>query len=90
MREASKGKCREQRSAHLVERYTIFGVSFKQISDILDALTNTDSKISPVREAKNGKSQKFKNKAVEVSVNPDTGIIIQANPVHKKKRDTEI
>lgn len=61
-----------------------------QISDILDALTNTDSKISPVREAKNGKSQKFKNKAVEVSVNPDTGIIIQANPVHKKKRDTEI
>lgn len=57
-----------------------------QVSDILDALTNKDSEILPVKEMKNGKSQKFRNKVVEVSVNPDTGNIIQVNPVHTRKK----
>lgn len=57
-----------------------------QVSDILDALINKDSEILPVREMKNGRSQKFRNKVVEVSVNPDTGNIIQVNPVHTRRK----
>ena len=57
-----------------------------QISDILDALTNKDSEVLPVKVMKNGRSQKFRNNVVEVSINPDTGIIIQVNPVHKRKK----
>ncbi|MBQ2801724.1 MAG: minor capsid protein [Lachnospiraceae bacterium] len=59
------------------------GVSVK---DVLDALTNKDSEILPVKVLKNGKSQKFRNGIVEVSVNPDTGNIIQVNPVHSRKK----
>ncbi len=57
-----------------------------QVSDILDALTNSESEILPIRTLKNGRSQKFRNKVVEVSVNPDTGNIIQVNPVHSKRK----
>lgn len=57
-----------------------------QVSDILDALTNSASEILPVRQMKNGRSQKFRNKVVEVSVNPDTGNIIQVNPVHSRRK----
>lgn len=57
-----------------------------QVSDILDALTNSESEILPVRQMKNGRSQKFRNKVVEVSVNPDTGNIIQVNPVHSRRK----
>ena len=56
------------------------------ISDILDALTSRDSEILPIRSMTNGKSQKFRNKVVEVSINPDTGCIIQVNPIHSKKK----
>ena len=49
-----------------------------QVSDILDALINKDSEILPVR-----------NKVVEVSVNPDTGNIIQVNPVHTRRKKVE-
>ncbi|MCD7817847.1 MAG: hypothetical protein LUH07_02190 [Lachnospiraceae bacterium] len=59
-----------------------------QVSDVLNALTNPASEILPVKEMKNGKSQKFRNSAVEVSINPDTGNIIQVNPVHTRKRVT--
>ena len=58
-----------------------------QVSDVLDALTTSDSEILPIRESKNGRSQKFRNKVVEVSINPDTGNIIQVNPVHTRKKD---
>ena len=57
-----------------------------QVSDILDALTNSESEILSVRQMKNGRSQKFRNKVVEVSVNPDTGNIIQVNPVHSRRK----
>lgn len=39
-----------------------------------------------MKESKNGKSQKFKNKKIEVSINPDTGNVIQVNPTHDRKR----
>ena len=54
--------------------------------DVLDALTNKDAEILPVKELKNGKSQKFKNQKVEVSINPDTGNVIQVNPTHDRKK----
>ena len=57
-----------------------------QVSDISDALTNSESEILPIKQRKNGKSQKFRNKVVEVSVNPDTGNIIQVNPMHSRKK----
>lgn len=56
-----------------------------QVSDVLDALINSESEILPVRQMKNGRSQKFRNKVVEVSVNPNTGNIIQVNPVHSRR-----
>ena len=58
-----------------------------RIDDVLDALTSGKSEISPIREMKNGRSQKFRNAGVEVSVNPDTGNIIQVNPIHTKKKE---
>ncbi len=57
-----------------------------QVSDILDALTNAESEVLPIKTFKNGRSQKFRNKTVEVSVNPDAGNIIQVNPVHRRKK----
>ena len=56
-----------------------------QVFDVLDALTNAESEVLPVRTFKNGRSQKFRNGIVEVSVNPDTGNIIQVNPVHRRR-----
>ena len=56
------------------------------VSDILDALTSKDAEVLPIKVMKNGRSQKFRNKVVEVTVNPDTGNIIQVNPVHSRKK----
>lgn len=58
------------------------------VDDVLEALINNESEVLPVKELKNGKSQKFRSGVVEVSVNPDTGNIIQANPIHRKKVDS--
>ena len=57
-----------------------------EISDVLDALTNEESEMLPIKTMKNGQSQKFRNKKVEVSINPDTGNIIQVNPIHTEKK----
>lgn len=56
------------------------------VSDVLDALTSKDAEVLPVKESRNGKSQKFRNKLVEVTINPDTGNIIQVNPTHSRKK----
>jgi SPP1 gp7 family putative phage head morphogenesis protein len=56
------------------------------VSDVMDALTSKESEILPIKTLTNGKSQKFRNEAVEVSINPDTGNIIQVNPVHTRKK----
>ncbi len=60
-----------------------------QVSDMLNALTKDKSEVLPIRISKNGKSQKFRNNVVEVTVNPDTGNIIQVNPVSKKRKKVE-
>lgn len=56
-----------------------------QVTDILSALRSDKSEILPIRKRKNGRSQKFRNGNVEVSINPDTGNIIQVNPKHITK-----
>ncbi len=60
-----------------------------QVSDVLDALTSNKSKILPIKVSKNGKSQKFRNNTVEVTINPDTGNIIQVNPKHKERKNND-
>ena len=57
-----------------------------EVSDVLDALLNEQSEILPIRTSKNGRSQKFRNSKVEVSINPDTGNIIQMNPRIRRKK----
>ena len=57
-----------------------------QVSDVLDALTSKETEVFPIKTMINGRSQKFRNNTVEVSVNPDTGNIIQVNPVHTKRK----
>ena len=49
---------------------------------VLKALTDKDTKIFTVSTRGSGKSQKFRNEkiGIEVTVNPETGIIIQTNP----------
>lgn len=56
------------------------------VAEVLDALTSESAEILPVKELKNGKSQKFKNQKVEVTINPDAGNIIQVNPTHNRKK----
>lgn len=56
------------------------------VNDVLRALTDKDSEVLPVRGFKSSRSQKFRSDKVEVSVNPDTGIIIQVNPAHSKRK----
>lgn len=54
------------------------GVTVKQIKS---ALTNPKAEVGAIRESKNGnRSQKFRFDGVEVTVNPDTGNLIQTNP----------
>lgn len=54
------------------------GVTVKQIKS---ALTDPKAEVGAVRESKNGnRSQKFRFDGVEVTVNPDTGNLIQTNP----------
>lgn len=60
-----------------------------QVSDVLDALTSKEAELLPIKIMKNGRSQKFRNNTVEVSVNPDNGNIIQVNPVHTKRKKAE-
>ena len=57
-----------------------------EIGDIREALASKDAVKLPVKETKAGLSQKFRTSKLEVSVNPDTGIIIQVNPIHTRKK----
>ncbi len=56
------------------------GVEIEAIKDALQS----PSKISK-KESKKGTSVLYTGKHIAVSVNPDTGILIQTNPVHGKK-----
>lgn len=55
------------------------------VDSILDALVNSDSTIFPIRNNANGNSQKIRSDTVEISINPDTGVLIQVNPWKKGK-----
>ncbi len=57
-----------------------------QIDDIKEALTNQNAEVRPVLTTKAGHSQSFRLAGVEVSINPDTGKLIQANPIHTGRR----
>lgn len=56
------------------------------IDDIITALISNSSEVLPIKVSKNGRSQKFRGANVEVSVNPDTGNIIQVNPYTRRKK----
>ena len=53
------------------------------VAEALDALLHPE-KVDPICINENGKSQRFIGKTAVVTVNPDTGTLIQTNP-HKKK-----
>ena len=57
------------------------------VDDILSALTSEDTEVLPIRASSNGRSQKYRNYGIEVTVNPDTGNVIQANPIKKKGKE---
>jgi len=51
------------------------------VQDIIDTIFNPDE-IKPIMVSKNGKrSVKFVGKRCEVTINPDTGMLIQTNPI---------
>ncbi len=52
---------------------------FEELDDVLQALQMPEE-IRPIKVCDNGRSQKFKGKKCYVTVNPDTGILIQTNP----------
>ena len=56
------------------------------IDDIISALQNPEE-IAPIRINKNGNSQKYKGINCMVTINPDTGNLIQVNP--RKKGTTK-
>lgn len=76
------------KSDHFIAR-TIGSVEQRRngvtIQETLDALINPE-KIDEVRVNTNGKSQRFIGKTAIVTINPDTGILIQVNPRSKSKR----
>lgn len=72
------------KSKHYIAR-TIGSVSQRrsgvETQDALDALLHP-IKVDPIKTNTNGRSQRFKGKNCYVTVDPDTGILIQTNP-HK-------
>lgn len=55
------------------------------IENVLETLLNP-VKIDDVRILKNGRSQRFIGDTVAVTINPDTGILIQVNPRIRRKK----
>lgn len=55
------------------------------IDNIISAITSP-TRVTAIRELKNGRSQRFSlDNTCSVSVNPDTGILIQVNPYSSRK-----
>ena len=74
------------KSSHFIAR-TIGSVEQKRNGVNVDISLETitkPGKIEPIRNNANGNSHKFISEKAAVSVNPDTGILIQVNPLHKK------
>ena len=56
------------------------------IDDILEAITNPKAEILPIKKLKNGRSQKIRFKNAEISINPESGNLIQGNPLRRGKK----
>ena len=81
---ATNGIVVASKSDHFIAR-TIGSVEQRRsgvaIADIISALTEPD-RIDPVKERENGRTQRFILKGVcAVTINPDTGNLIQVNPL---------
>ena len=59
-----------------------------EISDVIDALKNS-VKVDAVATNQNGRSQRFIGNRAAVTVDPDTGILIQTNSIKKKENSHE-
>ena len=77
------------KSKHFISR-TIGSVKQRrsgvELDDVLKALTDPRAQVLPIRTNKAGeRSQIFRYAGLDVSVNPDTGVLIQTNPQRKAK-----
>lgn len=77
------------KSKHFISR-TIGSVKQRrsgvELDNVLKALTDPEAKVLPIRTNKDGeRSQVFRYAGLDVSVNPDTGILVQTNPQRKAK-----
>ena len=59
------------------------------IAEALDTITHLE-RVDPIRINENGKSQRFIGKTAAVTINPDTGTLIQSKPIHKSKKAKEV
>ena len=55
-----------------------------ELDDVIDALTNKKAYIRAVQTRKGRSSQTFSNGKVDVTVNPETGMLVQTNPSKRK------
>ena len=80
------------KSDHFIAR-TIGSVEQRRngvsIAEALDTITHPE-RVDPIRINENGKSQRFIGKTAAVTINPDTGTLIQSNPIHKSKKAKEV
>jgi hypothetical protein len=75
------------KSNHYIAR-TIGSISQRRNGvDVPEAHTTIVNpiRIEPVKVAKNGRSQRFVGKSSAVTINPDTGVLIQVNPLRTRK-----
>ncbi len=84
---ASNGLLISGKSYHYIAR-TIGSISQKRngvsVDDALDTLLHP-SKVEDVKINANGKSQRFISDKAAVTINPDTCVLIQTNPLRTKK-----
>lgn len=80
------------KSDHFIAR-TIGSVEQRRngvsVAEALDTITHPE-RVDPIRINENGKSQRFIGKTAAVTINPDTGTLIQSNPIHKSKKAKEV
>jgi SPP1 gp7 family putative phage head morphogenesis protein len=56
------------------------------VEDVYKALISKDAEILPIKDLSNGKSQKIRYNDIEVTINPETGNLIQTNPFKRRKK----
>ncbi len=79
----------EGKSKHFIAR-VIGSVEQKRngvsVGEVLEALTNPEAIVLPIRTSLNGKSQKIRFNGIEVTVNPHTHNLIQTNPLKRREK----